>query len=175
MTYSFLHELHIFMHLFLVTPHKLQNPAGKNSCLRGELFLTWQKQCFEFQTAFLSHHNSAVTSMQNIMKNASRCCVVENETWVYDYKDVRWITAEFTQLKQKKYKITPFVWEPLLMVRFPKGDPDPTESQCRRQASLNNFLSKQIYRNAGRVQKRQKFPVPTLYLLIHFNNIYNPQ
>lgn len=93
---SFLHVLHIFMHPFLVP----QNPAGK-MLLSGEKFfffnLTGKKKGLEFKAVFLSHHNSAVTSMQNIMKNASRCYKVENETWVCVYKDSRSITLEFTQ------------------------------------------------------------------------------
>ena len=108
MNYSFLHVLHIFMHPFLV-PHKLENPAGK-MLLSGEKFFfnlteKKKKKGLEFKAVFLSHHNSTVTSMQNIMKNAGQCYKVENETWVCVYKDSRSTTLEFTQLKQRKYKI----------------------------------------------------------------------
>lgn len=46
------------------------------------------------------------------------------------------------------------MYEPRLMVISPKGDPDPTESQFWLQAFFTNFLSKQIYRNAGGVKRR---------------------
>lgn len=68
--------------------HKLQNPAGK-MLFSGRNFLTWYMKCLEFKAVFLSHHKRAVTSMQNIMKNAIQCYMVENEIWVCIYKNIK--------------------------------------------------------------------------------------
>lgn len=97
--------------------------------------------------------------MQNMLKNARQCYKVENETWVYVYKDIKFITLECTQLKQRKHKVILIMQGPLLMVVSPEGDPDTAGKPILTISLLlkSPLLSKQRYRNAGGVKIRSKF------------------
>lgn len=52
-----------------------------------------------------------MTSMQNIMKNISECCKLENEAWICicEESDL-WLWNSLMQLKQKKYKYA-YAWD----------------------------------------------------------------